>query len=154
MTNYAALAALVSADPYAAMDDETAAIAISAGTITRQRPIPAQEIKKLWGRWGVLGMAWVKAENANIPEEIRAVCRATYDNLMGDLFSDMDPTDPAAWVDMTRYLDALESAGVLTEEQRLATLALAEEQVPIPTALGWDGAIYAADVTAARKRNA
>ena len=150
MTDYPALAAVLAQAPYDTMGDDEAADALNAATVTRPRPIPAREIKKLWGRWGVLGLAWVKAQNPNIPEEIRAICRATYDNLMGDLFADMDPTDSAALVDMTRYLDALESAGVLTEEQRAETLALAEETVPMTTVLGWTVPIYAADVTAAR----
>ena len=148
--NYAALKAELAKPDYVSLSDDEAATAISAATMQRARPIPAAEIKKLWGRWGVLGIAWVKAQNAALPEEIRAVCRATYDNLMGDLFADMDPRDPAAEQDMTRYLDALESAGVLTEAQRVATLALAAETVRLSVVLGWVGDIPPADVTAAR----
>lgn len=137
MGDYKALRELLTQPPYVAMDDQAAATAIVAATVTRPRTIPAREIKKLWGRWQVLGMAWVKAENAALPDELRAVCRATYDNLMTDLFADIDPTETEAAKDIDKYLDALVAAGVLTDEQRAATMALAEETVPLADSIGW-----------------
>lgn len=149
MIDYAALKAADAALPGKPTADQAAEM-LNAQTVVGHKPIPAREVKKLWGRWGVLGIAWVKAQNTALPEEIRAVCRATYDNLMGDLFADMDPTDPAALADITRYLDALESAGVLTEEQRAATLALGVTTRPAREAWGFDGPISYTDVEVAR----
>lgn len=157
MSDYAALRLLVTAPPYDKMDDRQAADALKTAVLTRMRPIPAREIKKLWGRWGVLGMVWVKAENTALPDEIRALCRSTYDNLMSDLFADMDPADETALPDILRYLNGLEAASVLTTEQREATLALATETVSLLDSVGWaslremDERSAALTIAAARK---
>jgi len=133
------------------MTDTEAAEALNALTVAVPRAIPAREIKKLWGRWGVLGLAWVKAQNLALPDEVRALCRATYDNLMGDLFADMDPADATAIEDITRYLNGLQAAGALTQEQREATLALSTVQKPAREAWGFDGPVSYTDVEIARK---
>lgn len=150
MIDYAALKAADAALPGKPSSKESADL-LNAQVKAVPRPIPAREIKKLWGRWGVLGAAWVKAQNQALPDEVRALCRATYDNLMGDLFADMDPADETALPDILRYLDGLQAAAVLTEEQREATLALAAEQRPAREAWGFEGPVSYTDVEIARK---
>jgi hypothetical protein len=101
-------------------------------------PIPAAEIKKLWSRWMVLarcrlfvldnsperlGDGYTPEQRREI-QELRVVCQATADSLQGDVFADLDPTDPKAEADMQAYLGALEAAGVLTLEQVASTWAL------------------------------
>lgn len=135
--------------PYVGLSDAAAADALNAATVTRPKPLQAGAIKKLWGRWAVLGLAWVKAGDTALPTGVRAVCRSTYDNLMGDLFADIDMSDPAAAADATGFLDALVAAGVLTEAQRAATLALGSETVSPATVAGWPP-VTAADVAHAR----
>lgn len=103
-------------------------------------PIKATAIKKLWSRWLVLARCELFVTDnapavlgaAYTPQigELRVVCRATARNLQDDVFSDLDPTDPEAAADIAAYLSALIAAGVLTEEQRDATLALGKTLVP------------------------
>lgn len=101
-------------------------------------PIQAREIKKLWSRWMVLARCELFVED-NAPallggsytpqiHELRVVCRATVRNLQGDVFSDLDPSDPEAATDIAVYLGALVGAGVLTAAQRDATLGLGKVQ--------------------------
>lgn len=97
---------------------------LRARTVAQPAPVMAGAIKKLWGKWGVLGKCWVGAGDTSLPDAVRAIMRATYDNLMSDIFTDIDMADPAAAADASAYLDALEAAGVLTSQQRAATLAL------------------------------
>ena len=149
MIDYAALKAADAALPGKPGPQEAADM-LNAQTVAVPRSIPAREIKKLWGRWGVLGAAWVKAQNEALPDEVRALCRATYDNLMGDLFADMDPADGTALPDILRYLDGLQAAAVLTEEQRTATLALASEQRPAREVWGFEVPVSYTDVEKAR----
>ena len=150
MIDYAALRTVDAALPGNPKPQE-AADALNAMMARGVRAIPAREIKKLWGRWGVLGIAWVKAQDTAVPDEVRALCRATYDNLMGDLFADMDPADETAAPDILRYLDGLQAAGVLTAEQRAATLALAATEKPAREAWGFEGPVSYTDIEIARK---
>lgn len=150
MIDYAALKA-ADAALLGSMKPQEAAEALNAMTTRGERSIPAREIKKLWGRWGVLGIAWVKAQDTAVPDDVRALCRATYDNLMGDLFADMDPADKTAAPDILRYLDGLHAAGVLTADQRAATMALASDERPAREAWGFEGPVSYTDIEIARK---
>lgn len=97
-------------------------------------PIIAAEIKKLWSRWRVLARCRLFVSD-NAPNllggnytaqihELRVVCQAAADSLQGDVFADLDPTDPQALADMNLFLGALQAAGVLTAEQVSSTWAL------------------------------
>lgn len=147
---YLRLRAIVTGDgAYAALPDAEAAAAINAATVQRARPIPAVEVKKLWGQRMVLAAAKIASEDAALPAAVRVVCLATYDNLMGDLFSDLDPADPAQAPTITEFLDGLQVAGVLTDAVRAETLALAQETVSLAASIGWP-AVTEHDIAHAR----
>lgn len=150
--HYLRLRALVTGEgAYAALSADEAAKALNEGTVTRTRPIPAREVKRLWGQRMALAAAYENSRDPEVPKPLRILCRATYDNLMSDLFNDLDPSDPTQAPTITAFLDGLEAAGVLSPEVRAETLALAEETVSLPTSLAWSGPVYPADVLAARK---
>lgn len=150
MTDYAALEAELEKPEYAGLDDKARVDRLNAAVLTTTRAVPAQVIKKLWAQRMVLAAAWVAAQDANLPAELRVLCRATYDNLMGDLFVDMDPRDPTQTAHIEKYLDGLEAAGVLSAELRAETLALATVEQPLRQALGWPGGVNVADLEALR----
>lgn len=123
---------------------------LRARTIRRTRPIPAREVKRLWGQRMVLAAAWVAAGDPATPAPLRVLCRATYDNLMGDLFNDLDPSDPTQTATITAFLDGLQAAGVLSAEVRAETLALGFEDIPEFTAAETDfPALHAAKLITA-----
>lgn len=148
---YLALRDLLKQEAYSGLSDDDAAKALNEAATTRSRAIPAREVKRLWGQRMVLAAAKIASENTDLPAPLRVLCLATYDNLMGDLFNDLDPSDPTQALTITAFLDGLQGAGVLSEEVRAETLALASEAVGVPASLAWGGPIYPADVTAARK---
>lgn len=125
MPDYAALAAEIAQPAYAGMDDAKIAATINAAEFTAAAPIRATEVKRLWGRRMILARCWVAAEDAGTAADVRALCRATYDNLMQDLFADLDPADPTQAKEITAYLDGLVAAGMMTDQDRQDTLALA-----------------------------
>ena len=157
MKDPAALAEALSVDAYTGLDDAAAVSALRAAMVTVEGPIPARGVKKLWGQRMVLAAAWVAAGNTSLPDALRVLCRATYDNLMGDLFADLDPSDEKQAPTINAYLDGLEQAGVLTAEVRAETLALSRTDVPLLEHIGWailremDDKSAEAAVAAARK---
>ena len=123
--------------------------------VNQKKPIAAAFIRKQWSRWMVLAKCWLIASKPEVPDEFRVVCRATYDNLIWDVFDDINPNDQDQIADIEKYLSILVAAGALTEEQRLATLAFADFQASWASLHGWDGpdGIGQGDVAAARKLN-
>jgi hypothetical protein len=119
---------------------------IKTKTVRKMRPIPAAEVKKLWGRWMVLAACWVLANTPEAPAEARVLCFATYYNLDRDLFLDLDPEDETQIEDILKYLNGLVAVGVLTEEQKQATLDLAWIDQPLEQALGFEREIDAGDL--------
>jgi len=103
---------------------------------SKRRPIPAEEVKKLWSREMVLAACWVIANTAPPadlkPEqvagffEMRVVCYQTYYNLDRNLFKDLDLDDIDQGPLIQRYLAGLVQAGALSAELRDRTLALAD----------------------------
>lgn len=104
--------------------------ALRARTVQIPRQIPAREVKRLWGQRMVLAAAKIASENPGVPPSLRVLCLATYDNLMGDLFNDLNPADETQAPTIKAFLDGLELAGVLSPELRAETLALGFEDVP------------------------
>lgn len=114
--------------------------ALKLRAVPQVRPIVAAEIKKLWSRWMVLARCKLFVDDNSpavlgdkyTPElhGLRVICQATADNLQGNVFSDLDPTEPKAALEIAAYLGGLVAAGVLTEEQRDATLALGTYEAP------------------------
>lgn len=157
MSALRALADALSADTFSGLSDAAAVPLLRAATVTVEGPIPARGVKKLWGQRMVLAAALLAAENADLATPLRILCRATYDNLMGDLFADLDPSDPTQGPTVTAYLDGLEQAGVLSADVRAETLALSRTEVPLLERIGWgilremDDASAEAAVAAARK---
>jgi hypothetical protein len=113
---------------YADLSDAAAAELVRQVAVAITRPIPAAEVKKLWGRRMILARCEIAAGNTTLPDAVRVVCRATYDNLMGDLFTDLDPTDATQSDEITAYLGALVQAQMMTEQDRTDTLALAQTE--------------------------
>lgn len=102
--------------------------ALRARTVSVPRPIPAREIKRLWGQRLVLAAAYEASRDPDLPKPLRILCRATYDNLMGDLFDDLDPADPTQAPTIAAFLDGLQAAGALSDAVRAETLALGQAQ--------------------------
>lgn len=109
--------------------------ALRAMSVSVPKPIAASEIKRLWSRWFILARCRLYvADNAPAViglanysadlHELRVVCQATADALQGDVFSDLDPSDPQAEAEMKACLGALQFAGVMTPERVAATWAL------------------------------
>lgn len=150
--HYLRLRAMLAQPPYTKMTDDEAAEALKAATIAVTGPIPARAVKRLWGQRMVLAAARIAADDPDVPRDLRILCRATYDNLMGDLFADLDPADPTQGPTIAAYLDGLQAAGVLSAEVRAETLALATAAVPVRQHIGWPNeTIWPGDVAAARK---
>jgi hypothetical protein len=99
---------------------------IRAHTVQTPRPIPAREVKRMWGQRMVLAAAYEASRDPDVAKPLRILCRATYDNLMGDLFGDLDPADPTQAPTITAFLNGLQAAGVLSDEVRAETMALAQ----------------------------
>jgi hypothetical protein len=99
---------------------------IRAWAVQAPRPIPAREVKRLWGQRMVLAAAYEASRDPEVPKPLRTLCRATYDNLMGDLFGDLDPADPTQALTIAAFLDGLQAAGVLSDAVRAETLALGQ----------------------------
>ena len=119
--------------------------ALRARTVERVVPIHARAITRLWGQRMVLAAAFEASTDPVVPKPLRILCRATYDNLMGDLFADLDPTDETQAPTIAAFLDGLQAAGALTDEVRAETLALGRESAPEFTADETDyPALYAA----------
>lgn len=128
--NLATLAAEIARPAYADLPDAAIAAAINAGSFAVTGPIKAADVKKLWGRRMTLARCWAKALDPNVEPEVRTLCRATYDNLMGDLFGDLDPADETQAPEIAVYLGGLVAAGVMTEQDQADTLALAQATLP------------------------
>ena len=142
------------------LSSAAAAEALNALTVQRARPIRAVEIKKLWSRWMVLARCELfvidnspaALGDAYTPEMhmLRVVCQATASNLLRDIFADLDMTEPEAVKDANDYLAALVAAGVLSEQQRDATLALGTVDRLAREEWGFSGEVSYTDVEIAR----
>lgn len=116
----------------------------------RPRPIPAREVKRLWAQRMVLAAAKFAADSPALDLPLRVLCLQTYDNLMGDLFNDLDPSDPTQTATIDQFLDGLQAAGVLSDAVRAETLALGFEDVAEFSAAELDyPALYAAKLISA-----
>lgn len=136
MIDYAALKAEIAKPEYNEMTDAQIAALLNVKQSAVVRPIRARDIKKLWSRWAVLAECDVTARDNTAQKILRVLCRATYDNLIYDVFDDIDPNDATQVADVEKYLGALEGAGILTAEQRAATLALGSVAVTFPESIG------------------
>lgn len=123
--DYTALKAELSNLAYQGLSDAQVASAISASTVDVVGPISALDVKKLWARRMILAKCFILSGDVEVPVELRVLLRATYDNLMHDLFADLDPRDDTQAPDIKKYLDGLVLAGAMTDEDRADTLALA-----------------------------
>ena len=138
-------------------DLATAAALLAAVGTPVVRAIRARDVKRLWGRRMILAHCRVIADDPAADVEARIVCRATYDNLMNDLFADLDPAGPDAG-EIAAYLDRLQAAGVLSEQDRADTLALAMVAVPLlaeigcPELVGQEATAVAAEIAEARRQ--
>lgn len=137
MADYRALASALERPEFAGLSDAEAAAAIEAAVESVEGVIPARAVKRLWGQRMVLAAAKMASENPEVPMPLRVLCLATYDNLMGDLFADLDPRDPTQAATIKQFLDGLEAAGVLSAEVRAETMALAVTEVPMLDRIGW-----------------
>lgn len=150
MSDYPALAAALKRPEFDGLDDAATVAALLTAVETVDGPIPARAVKRLWGQRMVLAAARVAADDPVTPKPLRILCRAAYDNLMGDLFADLDPSDPTQGPTIAAFLDGLQAAGVLSDAVRAETLALSRTEAPLLERIGW-GVLRNMDADSARK---
>ena len=125
--NYDKIRAELTLPQYRGVDVETAAKLMN-GPRSIVAPIPADAVLKLWSQLQILAacdetLFDLRAKGGDLATRI--TLNATVNNLRGKVFADLDVNDPEQRATINKYLDTLIGAGVLTPEQRDATLALA-----------------------------
>lgn len=109
-------------------------------------PISAGMILKHWSRWMVLARAEERLDDLRAARDpgsmpARVLLNATIHNLRGNVFGDLDPSDPDQAPDIAAYLSGLVGLGVLTEAERDITLGFAATKTPWTKSVGFDDAV-------------
>lgn len=108
---------------YPGMSNVQAAAALNIERNTVRKALSRKAIQRQWWKRQILARCWVIANTQTATLAQRALCFATYQNIMTDVFDDIDTGD-ALLIDFP----ALIALNVLTTNERDATLALADVQ--------------------------
>lgn len=131
------------------MTTEDKLAAVRKWTVPGTKPIPAAEVRKFFITTGVLTEALFFSNEASNDLALRKLCRTVYDALIFNAFDDLDPSDPEQGPQIAAFLDGLQAAKCLSDDQRTAVLALGETQVPWLEANGYSQGINTNDTKAA-----
>jgi|GEM_PF-5548752 len=109
----------------ALLKPEAAAVEINRMKFIARRPVRALAVTKLWMQRMILAHCWVIASDPAAPFAARLLCKSTYDAMTLGTLEDFEPDDAK----MDAQFRALISAGAMTEQDRIDTLAMSDVEV-------------------------